>query len=94
MKKLALAIIVLSSLGFSLKSEAAQPESYSVEQESITIKRDSHGLDKALCYFSDKNGKHITNKIVTITAQYDNLYIIETLMDRVQHVRVVTVECK
>lgn len=94
MKKLALAIVILSSLGFSLKGEAAQPESYSVEQEHITIKRDSHGLDKALCYFSDKNGKHITNKIVTITAQYDNLYIIETIMSREEHVKVHTVECK
>lgn len=95
MKNYILATILLSISSFSFDAAADYVEHYSIEQKHITVKvAPTSGLPKVLCDYYSKGGKHIAKRISTVSENYDDTYIIETLLSAEDHAKVYKIKCK
>lgn len=95
MKNYILATTLLSIGSFSFDAAANYIEHYSVEQKDITVKvAPTSGLPKVLCDYYSKDGSYIAKRISTVSENYDNTYIIETLLSAEDHAKVYKIKCK
>jgi hypothetical protein len=98
LKQLVLALVLCIFLFFASTTKAGTlTETYSVEQEYITIKiAPKSGLTKASCKMFDFAGNKVMSQNVTVITDYleQGLYIIEVNAYYEQHNIITAIQCK